>query len=95
MPGWVCRPMVTPGSISISTTIVTYPGVGPSVCDRTFRVTPGVVAGGVWAEASVAINPVSEQRAQDATRSLAVVRAGILSAREGRRVEIAEVMEKD
>ena len=30
-----------------------------------------------------------------ATRSLAVVRAGILSAREGRRVEVAEVMEKD
>jgi len=27
--------------------IVTYPGVGPSVCDRIFRVTPGVVAGGV------------------------------------------------
>jgi len=30
-----------------------------------------------------------------ATRSLAVVRAGILSAREGRRVEIAEILEKD
>jgi len=32
---------------------------------------------------------------ESATRSLAVVRAGILSAREGRRVEIAEVLEKD
>ncbi len=30
-----------------------------------------------------------------ATRSLAVVRAGILSAREGRRVEVAEVMSSD
>ncbi len=30
-----------------------------------------------------------------ATRSLAVVRAGILSAREGRRVEVAEVMDND
>jgi predicted dehydrogenase len=30
-----------------------------------------------------------------ATRSLAVVRAGILSAREGRRVEVAEVMKND
>ena len=30
-----------------------------------------------------------------ATRSLAVVRAGILSAREGRKVEVAEVMAKD
>ena len=30
-----------------------------------------------------------------ATRSLAVVRAGILSAREGRRIEVAEVMKND
>jgi predicted dehydrogenase len=30
-----------------------------------------------------------------ATRSLAVVRAGILSAREGRKVEVAEVMRSD
>ena len=30
-----------------------------------------------------------------ATRSLAVVRAGILSAREGRRVEVAEILESD
>jgi predicted dehydrogenase len=32
---------------------------------------------------------------EDASRSLAVVRAGILSAREGRRVEVAEIMTKD
>jgi predicted dehydrogenase len=32
---------------------------------------------------------------EDASRSLAVVRAGILSAREGRRVEVAEIMAKD
>jgi predicted dehydrogenase len=31
----------------------------------------------------------------DATRSLAVVRAGIMSAREGRRVEVAEIMKND
>jgi predicted dehydrogenase len=30
-----------------------------------------------------------------ATKSLAVVRAGILSAREGRRVEVAEILAKD
>jgi predicted dehydrogenase len=30
-----------------------------------------------------------------ATRSLAVVRAGILSAREGRRVEVAEILHSD
>ena len=30
-----------------------------------------------------------------ATRSLAVVRAGILSAREGRRVEVAEILDSD
>src|SRR5450755_4036330 len=47
--------------------IVTYPGVGPSVCDRIFRVTPGVVAGVVaCADASVAMNPVTAQSAQDA-----------------------------
>jgi predicted dehydrogenase len=30
-----------------------------------------------------------------ATKSLAVVRAGILSAREGRRVEVAEILDSD
>jgi len=30
-----------------------------------------------------------------ATSSLAVIRAGILSAREGRRVTVAEILEKD
>jgi len=30
-----------------------------------------------------------------ATTSLAVVRAGILSAREGRRVEVAEILKND
>ena len=30
-----------------------------------------------------------------ATESLAVVRAGILSAREGRRVEVAEILQVD
>ncbi len=36
-----------------------------------------------------------EMGGEAATASLAVVRAGILSAREGRRVEVAEVMAKD
>lgn len=36
-----------------------------------------------------------EMDGERATRSLAVVRAGILSAREGRRVEVAEVMAED
>ena len=36
-----------------------------------------------------------EMDGESATRSLAVVRAGILSAREGRRVEIAEVLAND
>ena len=36
-----------------------------------------------------------EMGGEAATRSLAVVRAGILSAREGRRVEVAEMMAKD
>src|SRR6185295_12246969 len=41
---------------------------GPSVCDRIFRVTPGVVAGGVvCAEASAAMNSASPQIAQPAT----------------------------
>ena len=31
----------------------------------------------------------------DATTSLAVIRAGILSAREGRRVAVAEILDKD
>src|ERR1700722_5214647 len=61
--------MVTPASISIATSNVTYPGAGPSLCDKIFRETPGVVAGGVvpCADASVAINPVTAQIAQDAT----------------------------
>src|SRR3984893_16720541 len=59
--------MVTPASISASAVIVTYPGVGPSVCKKIFRVTPGVAAGGVpCANASVAINPVTAQIVQDA-----------------------------
>jgi predicted dehydrogenase len=32
---------------------------------------------------------------EEATRSLAVVRAGILSAREGRAVEVAEILNGD
>jgi predicted dehydrogenase len=32
---------------------------------------------------------------EDATISLAVVRAGVLSAREGRRVEVAEILDSD
>jgi predicted dehydrogenase len=36
-----------------------------------------------------------EMNGDSATRSLAVVRAGVLSAREGRRVEIAEILETD
>jgi predicted dehydrogenase len=36
-----------------------------------------------------------EMDGDSATASLAVIRAGILSAREGRRVEIAEVMAAD
>src|SRR4029077_10878356 len=60
--------MVTPASISASAVIVTYPGVGPSVCKKIFRVTPGVAAVGVpCADASVAINPVTAQIAHDAT----------------------------
>jgi predicted dehydrogenase len=40
-------------------------------------------------------NGAPEMDGERATRSLAVVRAGILSAREGRRVEIAEVLAND
>jgi len=40
-------------------------------------------------------NGVPEIGGDYATRSLAVVRAGILSAREGRKVEVAEVMRND
>jgi len=46
---------------------VTYPGAGPSICDKIFRVTPGVGAG--WlpsADASVAINSVIPQIAHAA-----------------------------
>src|SRR5262245_27047699 len=50
-----------------STSSVTKPGVGPSVCDKIFRVTPAVAAGGVpWADASVAMNSVIPQIAHDA-----------------------------
>jgi predicted dehydrogenase len=38
---------------------------------------------------------VPEMGGEGATRSLAVVRAGILSAREGRRVEVAEILAND
>ena len=36
-----------------------------------------------------------EMGGEAATASLAVIRAGIVSAREGRRVEVAEMMSKD
>jgi hypothetical protein len=46
--------------ISASAMIVTYPGTGPSICDRIFRVPPAVAAGGpLSAEASVAEKPVA------------------------------------
>ena len=45
--------------------------------------------------AAVRGGPEPEMDGEKATRSLAVLRAGILSAREGRRVEVAEVMAKD
>jgi predicted dehydrogenase len=38
---------------------------------------------------------VPEMGGEAATRSLAVIRAGIVSAREGRRVEVAEILAKD
>ena len=44
-------------------------------------------------EFAVAVRP--EVGGEYATKSLAVVRAGILSAREGRRVEVAEILAKD
>jgi predicted dehydrogenase len=40
-------------------------------------------------------NGKPEMGGEAATRSLAVIRAGIVSAREGRRVEVAEVLSKD
>jgi predicted dehydrogenase len=40
-------------------------------------------------------NGKPEMGGEAATRSLAVIRAGIVSAREGRRVEVAEMMSKD
>src|SRR6516165_2733550 len=68
IPGCVWRATATPGSISASTSSVTYPGAGPSICDKIFRVTPGVVAGGVpWADTSVATKSVIPQIAHDAT----------------------------
>ena len=36
-----------------------------------------------------------EMGGESATASLAVIRAGIVSAREGRRVEVAEMLSKD
>ena len=62
IPGCVCRATITPGSIVASTSSVTYPRAGPSICDKIFRVTPGVAAGWVpSADASVAINSVIPQ----------------------------------
>jgi predicted dehydrogenase len=40
-------------------------------------------------------NGTPEMGGEAATRSLAVIRAGIVSAREGRRVEVAEMLSKD
>jgi hypothetical protein len=47
---------------------VTYPGIGPSICDNIFRVRPGVTGGEApsAADASLATNPVTAQIAQDA-----------------------------
>ncbi len=45
--------------------------------------------------AAVRGNGTPEMGGEAATASLAVVRAGVLSAREGRRVEVAEVMKRD
>src|SRR6516164_7284345 len=50
--------------------MVTYPGIGPSIWDRKFRLRPGVVApggGAPCADASVAMKPAAEQIAQVAT----------------------------
>jgi predicted dehydrogenase len=45
--------------------------------------------------AAVRGNGTPEVGGEYATESLAVVRAGILSAREGRRVEVAEILKND
>jgi predicted dehydrogenase len=45
--------------------------------------------------AAVRGGPRPEVGGEYATESLAVVRAGILSAREGRRVEVAEILKND
>ncbi|MGA2565665.1 MAG: Gfo/Idh/MocA family oxidoreductase, partial [Pseudolabrys sp.] len=45
--------------------------------------------------AAVRGGPLPEVGGDYATKSLAVIRAGILSAREGRRVEVAEILAKD
>jgi predicted dehydrogenase len=45
--------------------------------------------------AAVRGGPPPEVGGDYATRSLAVIRAGIVSAREGRRVEVAEILSKD
>jgi hypothetical protein len=45
----------------------TFPGAGPSACDKIFRVTPPLAAGGApWADAAVATNSVIPQIAHDA-----------------------------
>ena len=45
--------------------------IGPSICDKIFRIGPGITAGGApsAAEASVATNPVIAQSAQNVTRA--------------------------
>ena len=45
--------------------------------------------------AAVRGGPAPEVGGEYATESLAVVRAGILSAREGRKVEVAEILKND
>jgi predicted dehydrogenase len=45
--------------------------------------------------AAVRGGPPPEVGGDYATKSLAVIRAGITSAREGRRVEVAEILAKD
>lgn len=68
MPGWVCRATTAPASISSSTAMVTYPGAGPSTCERTFHFTPAVAAGAGWADTLVAIKPGTAQSAQPTIR---------------------------
>jgi hypothetical protein len=42
------------------------PGIGPSICERIVRLTPGTAGGAPCADASDAMNPVTAQIAQDA-----------------------------